>query len=345
MTQLYLCGAGNSEGVRLALRINREHARWDRIILLDDDAAKQGRSILGVEVAGPLAMLEDPLLASAEVANLVARTTAKRWAARSKIESYGLPFAALIGPNVDIAGVEFGKDVIIYQNATVGPEVSLGEGTVVFMGGIVGHESRLGRCCVVAPNAVINARVQLEDGVYVGTNATILPEVKVGSWATIGAGSVVIDDVQTGATVMGVPAEIFIAPKRKPDREALCSGGNASREFPEEYVAPTNPVEEVIAGIWSSVLGVEKVGISDNFFNLGGNSLSAVELALRLNNIFKITLPQLCIFRAPTVAKLSQVVIANEKQPGQSEKIARIVKRIEDMPVEKVRRMIEERRQ
>jgi len=342
MTRLYVCGAGNSEGVRLALRINREHARWDRIIVLDDDAAKQGRSILGVEVAGSFAMLAHAGPELTEVANLVARTTAKRWAARRKIESYGLPFATLISPNVDMAGVAFGKDVIVYQNATVGPEVSLGEGTVVFMGGIVGHESRLGRCCVVAPNAVINARVHLEDGVYVGTNATILPEVKVGSWATIGAGSVVIQDVPAGATAMGVPAEILIAPQRKP--EALHSSGKASREFPEEYAGPTNSVEEVIAAIWSKVLGVERVGIFDNFFNLGGNSLCAVELTSRLNNIFQVTLPQHSIFQAGTVAKLSQLVIANEKRPGQSEKIARLLKKVEDMPVEEVRRMLEGRR-
>ncbi|MBI3667466.1 MAG: hypothetical protein HY236_14775 [Acidobacteria bacterium] len=210
MTTLYLCGAGNSEGVRLAQVINQKQGRWDRLILLDDDAAKHGRSILGVEVAGPFAMLAQASADWAEVINLVARTTAKRWAAHCKMEEYGLSFAALISPSVDTAGVEFGKDIIVYQNATVGPEVSLGDGSVIFMGAAVGHESQLGRCCVLAPNAVVNARVRLGDGVYVGTNATILPEVKVGPWATIAAGSVATRDVPPGATVMGVPGKIVM---------------------------------------------------------------------------------------------------------------------------------------
>jgi sugar O-acyltransferase (sialic acid O-acetyltransferase NeuD family) len=210
MPTLYLCGAGNSEGVRLAQTINQQQSRWRRIAILDDDPAKHGQSILGVEIAGPFAMLEDARADSDEVANMVARTAVKRWAARCKIEEYGLPFTTLINSSVETAGAEFGRDTIVYQNATIGPLVSMDEATVVFMGGVVGHGSKLGRCCVVAPNAVINARVQLGDGVYVGSNATILPEVKVGSWATIGAGTVVTHDVPVGATVMGVPHKIVL---------------------------------------------------------------------------------------------------------------------------------------
>jgi sugar O-acyltransferase (sialic acid O-acetyltransferase NeuD family) len=210
MTVLYLCGAGNSEGVRIAHRINEVHRRWDRIILLDDDPAKHGKSILGVEIMGPLSMLGQADSNSSEVANLVARTSARRWVVRRKLEKYGLPFATMINPNVDVEGAEIGNDVIVYGNATIGPQVSIGDCSVVFMGGVIGHESQLGRGCIVAANAVLNARVQLGDGVYVGTNATILPEVKVGKWATIGAGSVVMHDVPVGATVMGVPAKTLM---------------------------------------------------------------------------------------------------------------------------------------
>ncbi len=208
-TTLYLCGAGNSEGVRLALSIKKHQSRWSRIMLLDDDPAKQGQSVLGVEIAGPFAMLEQADAESAEVANLVTRSAAKRWSARRKIEEHGVPFATLISPSVDIVDVDLAKDVIVYQNATVGPQVSIEEGAVIWMGAGVGQECRLGRCCVVGPHAVVNGRVQLGDGVYVGPNATILPEVKVGPWATIGAGSVATQDVPAGATVMGVPGKII----------------------------------------------------------------------------------------------------------------------------------------
>jgi sugar O-acyltransferase (sialic acid O-acetyltransferase NeuD family) len=219
MGALYLCGAGNAEAVRLAFRVNKEQCRWDRIVLLDDDPTKHGESILGVEIAGPFAALAHTDAKSAEVANLVARTTEKRWSARGRIQGYGLPFATLINPDVDTTGVELARDITIYQNAIVGAQATVDDASVIFMGAIVGHGARLGRCCIVGPNAVINARVQLEEGVYVGTNATVLPDLKVGAWATIAAGSVVVRDVPARATVLGVPGKILTRLSAKVDAQ------------------------------------------------------------------------------------------------------------------------------
>jgi sugar O-acyltransferase (sialic acid O-acetyltransferase NeuD family) len=215
MNTLYLCGAGNPEGVRLARKINRARRRWDRIVVLDDDPSKLGQSSLGVEVAGPFYLLEEAAPDSGEVASLVARTAVKRWAAWTRIERYGVPPATLIDPGVDEEGVEVGRGVIVYQNAFLSAEAIVGDGTVVLMGGNVGHEARVGRGCIVAPNAVLNARVQLGDGVYVGTNSSVLPEINIGAWATIAAGTVVTRDVPTGATVMGNPGKIVLTLKLK----------------------------------------------------------------------------------------------------------------------------------
>ncbi|UCF67664.1 MAG: acetyltransferase [Acidobacteriota bacterium] len=209
MSVLYLCGAGNSEGVRLALRVNEQQRRWDRIVVLDDNAARHGEVMLGVPIAGPFAMLAEARPDKDEIANLVARTTARRWMAREKMAAYGIPFATLVDPTVDARGAELARDVIIYQNATIGPEVEIADGSVVFMGAVVGHEAKLSRGCVLAPGAVINARVELGEGVYIGTNAALLPEVKVGDWATVGACTMVVMHVPADTTIMGVPGKIL----------------------------------------------------------------------------------------------------------------------------------------
>lgn len=212
MTTLYLCGAGNVEGVRLALSVNREQRRWGRIVLLDDDAARHGRSILGVEIIGSFELLGTVRHGAGEAANLVARTTARRRAARARIRTFAVPLTPLIHANVDTMGVTFGRDILAFQNATLGADSSVGEGSVIFMGAVVGHGSRLGECCVLAPNAVVNARVQVGDDVYVGTNASVLPDLSIGMGATIGTCSAVMQDVPAGATVIGVPGRVLQLP-------------------------------------------------------------------------------------------------------------------------------------
>lgn len=294
MRTLYLCGAGNSEGVRLALVINRHEARWDRIVLLDDDPSKLGLRRVGVEVVGAIDALRDADPSCSEAANLVARSTKGRRAVRERIVASGVPFATLISPDVEREGVALARDVIVYQNATLGPESTLAEGACVFMGAVVGHESRVGACCVIAPNAVLNARVVLGEGAYVGSNASILPEITIGPWATVGAGSAVVQDVPAHATAVGVPAEAFLLAPEQPAGAAAPASASADR------------MEALITGVWCEVLGVGSVGRDQNFFDLGGNSLLAIRSRERIRQASGLEFPLVEMFRFPTVALLAR---------------------------------------
>ncbi|KOP26732.1 peptide synthetase [Hapalosiphon sp. MRB220] len=92
----------------------------------------------------------------------------------------------------------------------------------------------------------------------------------------------------------------------KVNRRALPAPENTSREVTSTFVAPRHPVEEVLAGIWTQVLGVFQVGIYDNFFELGGHSLLATQVISRIRKTFEIDIPLQFLFEFPTIAELAK---------------------------------------
>ena len=71
------------------------------------------------------------------------------------------------------------------------------------------------------------------------------------------------------------------------------------------YRAPANAVEEILAGIYAQVLGVERVGVDDSFFDLGGDSLSAMRVIAAINKSLDAGIAVRALFEAPTVAQLA----------------------------------------
>jgi amino acid adenylation domain-containing protein len=130
----------------------------------------------------------------------------------------------------------------------------------------------------------------------------------------------------------------------KVDRQALPAPDGLRPELEAVYVAPSTEVEQRIAAVWREVLGVAQVGIHDNFFHLGGHSLTALQVIARLRRVFRVELSLRRLFEAPTVAELAQAIIAHETTPGQTEKIAHTLKRIEAMSAEDMTNMLQKKR-
>ncbi len=101
--------------------------------------------------------------------------------------------------------------------------------------------------------------------------------------------------------------EMPLMPNGKIDRRALPAPEQTRPELENAYVAPRTRAEEILAGIWAQVLGVERVGIRDSFFELGGDSILSIQVIARANQQgLRLTPKQL--FQSPTVEGLAAAV-------------------------------------
>jgi amino acid adenylation domain-containing protein len=98
-----------------------------------------------------------------------------------------------------------------------------------------------------------------------------------------------------------------LTPSGKIDRAALPRPDPSRPELEAVFVPPRNAAETAVARIWREVLGLNEVGVHDNFFDLGGHSLLAVQVAARIEKQFGRPVALASIFRAPTVGELAQM--------------------------------------
>ncbi|NLG50019.1 MAG: amino acid adenylation domain-containing protein [Chloroflexi bacterium] len=106
-----------------------------------------------------------------------------------------------------------------------------------------------------------------------------------------------------------VPLEALpLTPNGKVDRKALPDPDGLRPELEATFVMPRNEAERTIAAIWAEVLGVDKVGVEDNFFDLGGHSLAAAKVYARLQETFERSFSMVELFKYPTVSLLAEYI-------------------------------------
>jgi amino acid adenylation domain-containing protein/FkbM family methyltransferase len=116
-----------------------------------------------------------------------------------------------------------------------------------------------------------------------------------------------LPDYMVPSTVV-VLDELPLTSSGKVDRRALPAPQSLSDDSGRSMIAPRTPIEELLAGLWANLLGVEQIGIRDNFFDLGGHSLLATQVISRLREAFKVEVPLRSIFETPTVEHLAKVL-------------------------------------
>ncbi|MCP4152642.1 MAG: non-ribosomal peptide synthetase, partial [bacterium] len=110
-----------------------------------------------------------------------------------------------------------------------------------------------------------------------------------------------------------VPLEQFpLTSNGKIDKKALPQPGE-NAQIAKEYQAPTNEMEEKLVEIWQDVLGLEQIGITHNFFDIGGHSLKAINVIAKINKHFQVELPLTKIFETSVIKELAAYIADSVK--------------------------------
>jgi acyl carrier protein len=109
-----------------------------------------------------------------------------------------------------------------------------------------------------------------------------------------------------------------------------------------EYVAPMSEVEQTTAQIWGRLFGIERIGVHDDFFQLGGNSLLAIQLVAQLRKAFAVELPLSKLFESPTIAGLAISVAESQAKEREVAEIERLLQEIEGLSADDLRLQLEQ---
>jgi len=103
-------------------------------------------------------------------------------------------------------------------------------------------------------------------------------------------------------------AEMPLLPSGKLDRRALPEPATGGATVPRAYILPRNEIERQLATIWSELLDVKEFSVTDNFFDLGGNSLLGMQVLARIRKAFQVEVSIRSLFDRPSIDALGKAV-------------------------------------
>jgi len=131
-----------------------------------------------------------------------------------------------------------------------------------------------------------------------------------------------------------------LTPTGKVDRRALMAVDLDKIDQEIIFVAPRSSVEELVAKIWATVLKLNRIGVNNNFFDLGGYSLLAIQIVSQIRELFDIDLPLRVVFEAPTVAEMAAVITEHQGKAFAKEELSRVLDELELMSDEEAQGLV-----
>jgi acyl carrier protein len=128
------------------------------------------------------------------------------------------------------------------------------------------------------------------------------------------------------------------------DRAALPEPSGERPKVDAPFVPPATETEKELARIWVDVLGVDRIGIHDNFFDLGGHSLMVIQLMSRVRKSFQVELPLRDVFAAPTIKEIGEMLEVRILAKASDEKIDQLLSQLEGIDEKKALQMLDQRK-
>lgn len=141
-----------------------------------------------------------------------------------------------------------------------------------------------------------------------------------------------------------------LTPNGKLDQRALPSPDFADCAS-RQYEAPQGEIEELLAGVWQTLLGHQRIGRHDHFFELGGHSLKAMQVSVRVQHLLSIRMPMRSLFEYPTLRQLASYVeqLRLQRQlhdlAADEDELDELLKMVRSLPDSEVRHMVHGLRQ
>jgi amino acid adenylation domain-containing protein len=127
----------------------------------------------------------------------------------------------------------------------------------------------------------------------------------------------------------------------KVDRGALPAPGQYRSESDSPYLAPRTPAEQELVEIWQELLGVKQVSIYDNFFNLGGHSLSLTQLGSRILTSFQVELPLEVLFENPRLVDMTRAIAAAQFGQEDEVEMEKMLSELKGLSPEEIKALLE----
>jgi acyl-coenzyme A synthetase/AMP-(fatty) acid ligase len=137
---------------------------------------------------------------------------------------------------------------------------------------------------------------------------------------------------------------IPLTPNGKVNRKMLPEPGNDRPDLEVPYIAPRTPIEAELARIWSEVLSLDRVGIHDCFFDLGGHSLAATRVISHVIKHCQIDISLRALLQSPTIAEMAVVITTGTGKKLSVEELAGILAEVESMSDEQAVRLLTDER-